>query len=120
VGLSAFHESLYVIGSDSAVWRRVNTGFGGTGGVWGGWQSQGGFASQIAVSGGQNNIDVFAIGTGGAVYHGNEVNMVTSWSGWEKLGGGASGISSSTNGADQIDLFAIGASNSAVYHRNSS
>jgi hypothetical protein len=119
VGRSAFDEGLYVIGSDSSVWRRVNTS-NGTLPSWGAWQSLGGGATQIAVSGGQNNTDVFVIGGGGAVWHGNEVHGMTSWSGWEDLGRVASGISGCTNGADQIDLFAIGASDSAVYHRSGS
>jgi hypothetical protein len=115
VGLSGADEDLYVIGSDSAVWRRVNMEVG-TG--WGAWKSLGGVASQIAVSGGEKNIDVFALGAGGSVWHGNEVTGVTSWSGWEGLGGAASQLTCSTNGADQIDLFALGAFDNAVYHRS--
>jgi hypothetical protein len=112
VGQSGSDEGLYVIGADYSVWRRVNTL-----GVWGAWQSLGGTATQIAVSGGQKNTDVFVIGAGGSVWHGNEVVGVTSWSGWEYVGGAASQVSSSTNGLDQIDLFAIGAYDNAIYHR---
>jgi hypothetical protein len=112
VGLSAYDEQLYVIGADSAVWRSAWTE-----GVWGAWQSLGGTATQIAVSGGQKNIDVFALGVGGSVWHGNVVSGQTSWSGWENLGGAASQLTCSTNGSDQVDLFALGAFDNALYHR---
>jgi hypothetical protein len=114
VGLSAYDEGLYVIGADSAVWRRVNPGIG-----WGAWQSLGGVASQIAVSAGTYDTDVFAIGAGGSVWHGNESDAVggTPWSGWQSLGGAAGQIACSTSIADQVDLFALGAFDNALYHR---
>jgi hypothetical protein len=113
VGLIGAEEGLYVIGADSAVWRRDFTGL-----AWGGWQSLGGVATQIAVSGGANNIDVFALGVGGSVWHGNEVYGKTSWSGWESVGGVASQLTCSTGLADQVDVFALGAFDNAVYHRS--
>jgi hypothetical protein len=117
VAQSGADEGLYVIGAGGAVWRRVNWG---SGGGWGAWESLGGVASQIAVSGGDYNTDVFVLGVGGSVWHGNESDAVggTPWSGWQGLGGVASQIACSTGYSDQVDLFALGASDNTLYHRS--
>ena len=85
-------------------------------GGWSGWYGLGGWASQITVgSNADGRLELFGIGSNGAVYHDWQVVPNGGWSGWYGLGGWASQITVGSNADGRLELFGIG-SNGAVYH----
>ena len=108
--------------ADAAIWHIRQNPAPGFGFTYQAWNSLGGetmLASHCAIANADGRIEVFAVGTDGAVWH-NFQNVAnadpTNWSGWNSLGGTVIGppcVARNANGT--LEVFACG-TNNALWH----
>jgi hypothetical protein len=113
-------DDVLAIGMDHHVYHRTGALFGS----YGAWEDLGGWASQLSVSGADNQsgdslTDVYALGAGGSVWHDRlktlQGSTLAFWEGWQNLGGAATQLAGTTTHGGQTDVFALGI-DSGVYH----
>ncbi len=85
-------------------------------GNWNGWNSLGGYVTSIkAIANANGEMNLFAIGGGGALYW-NSASPSGVWSGWTDLGGYVRSITAALDPFKDLDVFGIGGDD-AVYYR---
>lgn len=78
--------------------------------------SRHGFATEAVARNADGRMELFTIGSDGAVYYKYQVTPNSGWSSWYSLGGFAKQIAVGTNADGRMELFIIG-SDGAVYNR---
>jgi hypothetical protein len=86
------------------------------GGLWSDWTGLDGVGKQIAVAGNVDGcLEVFVVGSDGAVWHTWQTAPNNGWSGWVSMGGGAAKRLAVARLAGRVDVLAI-RSDDSVWH----
>ena len=113
-------SELFGVGGDHAVWHDWQTSVDAGGNAsWSGWNSLGGYATQVVVQQNMNTdaAEVFIVGGDDAVWHNYQTalpttNPAANWSGWSSLGGYVSQVCAWWDANNhEISVSAIGYEN---------